>query len=148
TPIGLTVDSSGNIFVADSKNNSIRKIDTANNVTTFFATGLNQPNSVTTGDNGDIWVADTLNQEIKVIHTGCLLGLVAGNGSIGPTDGGLDALQAEFASPRAILWSGSNVGLIISDTGNNTVRRLYTNSATGTYTINTVFGSPGQSGLV
>ena len=147
TPLGITADAAGNIFVADSKNNAIRQIDLLNNVTTY-ATGFNQPNGVTLGDNGELWVADTLNHQIKSIAVGGAVSIRAGTGQSGALDAFPFALNAQFSAPRAVLWMGTGAGLLISDSGNHTLRRLFTNSAFGTLTIETSAGGAGQAGLV
>lgn len=145
-PLGLAVDSAGNIYVADSKNHVIRKIDTANVVTTYAA-GFNQPNGVTVGDNGDLWVADTLNHQIKTVATNGTITVRAGTGTAGSLDSFPIAATAQLSSPRGVVWMGL-AGLLVTDSGNHTIRRLYTNSTIGTYTIETSAGAPGQAGFV
>jgi sugar lactone lactonase YvrE len=146
TPIGLALDSSNNIYVADSKNNVIRRIDTTDTVSTY-ATGFNQPNGVAVGDNGELWVADTLNHVIKTVATNGTITVRAGtNGIAGSTDGSV-ALSAQLSSPRGVVWMGS-AGLLIADSGNHTLRRLYTNTSIGTYLIDTSAGAAGQAGFV
>ncbi len=154
TPLGLAADSAGNIYVADSKNNVIRKIDPANTVTTY-ATNFNQPNGVAVGDNGDLWVADTLNHQIKTVRTnnpapdGIFTNVLvrAGTGTAGSADTFPIAATAQLSFPRGLVWMGV-AGLLITDSGNHTVRRLYTNSTVGTYTIETSAGAAGQAGFV
>lgn len=154
SPIGLAVDAAGVIYIADSKNNAIRKLSLANAVTTY-ATNFNQPNGVAIGDNGDVWVADTLNHRIKVVltnspFTGTLSTNVvvrAGTGISGSSDTFPLAATAQFSFPRGVVWMGA-AGLLITDSGNHTVRRLYTNATIGTYTIETSVGLAGQAGLV
>ena len=145
-PIGLAVDSAGIIYVADSKNNAIRRIDTANNVTTY-AVGFNQPNGLAVGDNGDLWVADTLNHRIKTVATNGTITTRAGTGIAGSADTYPIAATAQLAYPRGVVWMGA-AGLLITDSGNHTTRRLYTNTSINTYTIETSVGVAGQSGLV
>lgn len=145
TPIGLAVDSAGNIYVADSKNDRIRRIDTSNVVTTV-ATGFKQPNGLTVGENGDLWVADTLNHQIKVVQTNGTVTVVAGQGIPGFSDAFPNAANALLSSPRSVLYMGT-AGLLIADSGNHVVRRLYTNSATATLTIETSVGGAGQAGF-
>lgn len=145
-PIGLAVDAAGNIYVADSKNNVIRRIDPANAVTTY-ATGFNQPNGVAIGDNGELWVADTLNHVIKTVATNGVITFRAGtNGLAGSTDGSV-ALSGQLSSPRGVVWMGT-AGLLIADSGNHTIRRLYTNTSIGTYLMETSVGVAGQPGSV
>lgn len=146
TPIGLAVDSAGNIYVADSKNSVIRKIDPANVVTTY-ATGFNQPNGVTVGDGGELWVADTLNHVVKSVSTGGTVTLRAGSvGTAGSADGSV-ALSGLLASPRGVFWMGT-AGLLVADSGNHTLRRLSTNTSVGTYIMETSAGGAGQPGFV
>ncbi len=146
TPIGVTVDSAGNLYVADSKNNVIRRIDPTDTVTTYAA-GFNQPNGVAIGDNGELWVADTLNHVIKTVATNGLITLRAGTvGTAGSADGSV-ASSALLASPRGVVWMGS-AGLLIADSGNHTLRRLYTNTSILTYIMETSAGAAGQPGLV
>ncbi len=155
SPIGLTVDAAGTIYIADSKNHAIRKLSPLNAVTTY-ATNFNQPNGVALGDNGDLWVADTLNHRIKVVltnspTTGTLSTNVvtrAGTGIAGSSDTFPLAATAQLSFPRGVVWMGAAAGLLITDSGNHTVRRLFTNSSIGTYTIETAVGTPGQAGFV
>ncbi|MGB0581255.1 MAG: chitobiase/beta-hexosaminidase C-terminal domain-containing protein, partial [Limisphaerales bacterium] len=146
TPIGLAVDSVGNIFVADSKNDRIRRIDLANVVTTV-ATGFKQPNDVVVGDNGELWVADTLNHQIKLIESGGNVVVRAGQGIAGFSDAFPNAADALLSSPRSLFFMGQ-AGVLISDSGNHVVRRLFTNSATGTFSIETSVGAAGEAGFV
>ena len=62
-PSGLAVDSNGDVYIADSKNNSIRKLDLSNVVTTLPGY-FYEPAAVAVGDNGQIIVADTRNHSI------------------------------------------------------------------------------------
>jgi len=79
-PYGVTVDSSGNVYVADTNNNRIRKITPAGVVTTFvgstegFADGpgttakFNRPYGVAVDSSGNIYVADEYNHRIRKIE--------------------------------------------------------------------------------
>lgn len=148
-PIGLAVDLAGNIFVADSQNGMIRKIDTGNVVSTV-TNGLNHPAAVAVGSDGDLWITDTSRHVIKRIDTNGVMTLMAGILNSSGSDDSLDALTAKFASPGGLYWAGTNTGLLISDTGNHTIRRLYYNNDPGVlgYSVETVAGIAGTVGFV
>ena len=146
TPLGLAVDSAGNIYVADSINNVIRRIAPDDTVSTY-ATGFNQPNGLAVGDGGELWVADTLNHQIKAVQPGGAVVVRAGQGIPGFTDAFPNALGALLTSPRAVFWMG-DAGLLVSDSGNGIVRRLFPNTSSGTYTIETSVGVAGEKGFV
>lgn len=152
-PSGLAVDPAGNILVADSKNNSIRVLTTTNTVQTVVARGLYEPAGVAVGEPGVIWVADTRNHSIKAFQFPGgtpITGLVFGSNSryVSGSDDSIDASQALFSNPRGLVWLGQNTGLLVADSGNNTIRRIAFNNAFGTWESTTFAGAAGQSGSV
>lgn len=146
-PLGLAADAAGNIYIADSQNNSIRKLDTDNNVTTV-ASGFFQPAAVAVGDNGDLWVTDTRRHTIKRIGTNGLTTLIAGVPNVNGANDSTVGTNALFSNPRGLLWLGGATGLLISDSGNHSIRRLYYNTNFGTYSVSTFAGTPGAAGAV
>ena len=144
-PLGLAADSDGNIYIADSQNNAVRKLDTNNNVTTI-ATGLFQPAGVALGENGDVWVTDTRRHCIKIISTNGVVTLVAGIPGASGQDDSLVATNAQFSSPRALLWVSPASGMLVSDSGNHTIRRVYWNTNFNNYSVETFAGVPGTTG--
>lgn len=152
-PIGLAVDGAGNIFIADSKNSAIRKLDVNGNVSTLAnITGLYEPAAVVVGDNGDIWVADTRNHTIKGFNSSGVLypNRIVGSNSryvSGNTDA-INGTNALFNNPRGLLWLGGNTGLLVSDSGNHTLRQIYYNTNFNDFSVTTFAGIPGQPGLV
>ncbi|HVY68856.1 MAG TPA: FN3 associated domain-containing protein [Verrucomicrobiae bacterium] len=151
-PVGLALDDAGNIFIADSKNNSIRKMDSSNVVTTVVSGGLYEPSGVDIGDNGDIWVADTRNHAIKGYDaTGKLYPeRVIGSNSrfVSGAYDSEDGLGILFNNPRSVLWNTAGTGLIVGDTGNHTLRRVYYNTNFNVWTASTLAGQTGQPGFV
>lgn len=138
SPAGVAVDAAGNIFVADLLNNAVRKIDPANNVTTV-ATGLLRPSAVAVAPDGTVYIADTGNHSIRSID-GTGVHLIAGSGSR-YASGSQDAVVATeglLNSPRGLLYQGADKGLLISDTGNRSLRRLYFSAQVGVYSLSTV----------
>lgn len=143
-PAGLAADAAGNIYVADLANNRIRKIDLANNVTTLPGT-FSRPEAVTVDKaTGSIYVADTGNHSIALIKPDNSVTVVAGSGSrfISGKQDSLIATSASFASPRGLLWVGGKTGLLVSDTGNSLVRRVYFNTNFNTFSVETYMSSP------
>ncbi len=146
-PLGLAADAAGNIYIADSQNNCVRKLDTNNNVTTL-ASGFSQPSAVAVGANGEIWVTDTGRHCLKRINTNGVVTLIAGAPNIsGTTDSTLGS-NARFTLPRGLIWLGGNSGLLVVDSGNHTLRRVTANTNNTSYTVSTYAGTPGVSGLV
>jgi sugar lactone lactonase YvrE len=132
-PVGLAVDAAGNIYVADAKNNAVRKIDPNNNVSTLSA-DFAEPNGVALDENGRIFVADTRNNAIKLIGPGNGVSLLAGSSSkVAGTNDSYFASEALFNAPNALLWVGGSTGLLVSDTGSHTLRRVYYNDVVASF---------------
>lgn len=117
-PTGLAADEAGNLYIADTGNNAIRKITSTGEVTTYAA-GLSEPTGLC-WKNGALYAAETGAHRVVRIENGQGI-ILGGNGSEGMADGG--ALQAQFASPQGIAVSDDGV-IYVSDTGNNAVRRI------------------------
>ncbi len=152
-PDGLAVDNSGNVYVGDSGNHTIRQISRSGDVTTlaglagnpgsFDGTGsgarFNSPSGVAVDNNGNVYVADSLNYTIrKVSSSGAvttLAGLAGNPGSIDGTGSG-----ARFYYPAGLTRDGSG-NLYTSDYKNNTVRKI-----TSAGVVTTVAGLAGVQG--
>ncbi len=133
----LDFDSGGNIYVADSNNNAIRKITPGGNVTTFAGstTGLsgntngaganarfNFPAGIAVAANGTVFVADSSNDLIrKITPAGNVTTLAGSAGLNGFTDG--TTTHARFDFPAAVaVDSGGNI--FVADANNNIIRKI------------------------
>lgn len=134
-PWGITVDTSGNTFIADLANNVIRKMTPDGVVTTLagsgnsgFAdgTGINAsfygPHDLTVDTSGNLFVVDSINHRIRkiVISTGVVT-TIAGNGVLSYADG--PGTSASFKFPRGICIDRSG-NLFIADTDSHRIRRI------------------------
>jgi sugar lactone lactonase YvrE len=139
-PSGVAVDATGNLFIADTGNNRIRKVNTSGTITTFAGTGtagysgdgssattakVNSPAGVSVDANGNVFVADTGNQSIRKI-TNNIIFTVAGNGVAGLSGNGGFATNANLSSPNAVI-SDKSGNLFIADSANNVIRAVATN---------------------
>jgi hypothetical protein len=135
-PMGVATDSSGNIYVADTLYDTIRKITPAGLVTTLAgsagnsgsadgtgsAARFNSPSGVATDSGGNVYVADTDNDTIRKITPAGLVTTLAGSvGNFGSADG--TGNTARFNSPSAVAAdSGGNI--YVADTLNSTIRKI------------------------
>lgn len=94
SPSGIALDRNGNLFIADTNNHRIRKVDTASIITTVAGTGvqgysgdysvaiaarLNKPNSIVLDQRGNLFIADTGNRCIRKVDTGGIITTVVGS---------------------------------------------------------------------
>lgn len=136
SPQGITLDGSGNLYIADSGNHCVRKVTPAGDVTTFAglagssgstdATGsvarFNTPKSITLDTSGTIHVADSNNHTIRRITASGIVTTVAGlAGTSGSANGA--GTTARFSNPSGIVTTPDGFNLYIADTANHTIRR-------------------------
>jgi sugar lactone lactonase YvrE len=136
SPSGVAVDGSGNVFVADSFNNAIRKITPSGVVTTLAGTAgldgsadgtgaaalFNQPEGVAVDGSGNVFVADTDNNTIrKITPSGVVTTLAGTAGSSGSADG--TGAAALFNGPSGVAVDGSG-NIFVADTYNNAIRKI------------------------
>jgi sugar lactone lactonase YvrE len=131
---GLALDVSGNVYVADYGNHSIRKITPAGVVSTLAGSGsqgssdgtgtaasFNYPTRVVVDGSGNVYVADRTNNLIrKITPTGVVITL-AGSGSVGSANG--MGIAASFNGPSGVAIDGSG-NLYVADTYNNRIRKI------------------------
>jgi sugar lactone lactonase YvrE len=133
-PEGIAADKEGNVYVTDTYNNLIRKIDTAGVVTTIAgkikkgradgkgtAASFFHPDGIAVDKNHTIYIADTGNHLIRKISPGGVVTTVAGSGTRGSEDGSPKA--ASFNRPMGIAVDAAG-NVYVADYQNNLVRRI------------------------
>ncbi|MDB5767532.1 MAG: hypothetical protein JWQ61_2346 [Collimonas fungivorans] len=152
-PGAIAVDAGGNLFVADTANNTIRKITAAGETSTLAGSAgnsgssdgsgsqarFNQPGGIAVDAGGNLYLADTQNHTIRMITSAGVVTTIAGSaGQAGQNDG--TAGDARFNQPWGVARDGAG-NLYVTDTGNATVRKITTAGV-----VTTLAGSAGSQG--
>ena len=150
---GVTADAAGNIYIADTGNHRIRKVDAGGIVSTSAGVShfagdngpatsatLSFPSSVAVDAAGNVFIADSDNNRIRQIAVDGTMRTVAGNGTGGFLGDGLQAASAELSNPQGVAVDGAG-SLYIADTGNQRIRKI---SAAGIITTVAGTGSSGS----
>ena len=137
-PLGIAVDSTGIVYVADTNNHTIRKITAGGVVTTLAgqagsigsadgtgnAARFNSPRGVSVDGAGTLYVADTNNSAIrKVTAAGVVTTLAGAAGNVGGADG--TGNNARFTNPEGVAADGGGT-VFVADTVNDTIRKITT----------------------
>ena len=152
TPSALAIDQDGNLYVADTSNNRIRKITPEGVVTTVAGDGtagyadgpaaraqFNGPIGVAVDANGHLYIADTYNDRIRRISTDGQVTTVAGAGQPGYADG--QGAMALFDTPCGVAVT-SDGSVIVADTGNRQLRKITADGNVSTLQANTDLSRP------
>ena len=162
-PSGIALDSDGDLYIADTNNHRIRKVDIATGlISTFagdgatsdeFGTGtfagdggpatdasFNRPAAIDFDSAGNLYVVDRENNRVRMIDTSGNVETIAGNGEFAFSGNGGPATDAALASPFGISVDGAG-NVFITDTQNQQVRMVTTDG-----TIVTAAGS-GEGGF-
>jgi uncharacterized protein (TIGR03437 family) len=155
-PQGLAVDAAGNVYIADSGNNKVRRVSTDGNIKTVAGSGtsgsggdggsataaqLNGPLGVAVDAAGNLYIADFGSNKVRQVSSSGTITTLAGVGTQGYTGDGNAATSAQLNLPQGVAVDNSG-SVYIADTGNSVVRKVSGG------VIKTVAGSgiPGHAG--
>jgi hypothetical protein len=143
-PVGVALNQSGELFVADANNSTLRKVSPSGLVSTLAgrarfpgfadgtgaAAGFNHPRGVAVDASGDVIVGDTENQTIRVVTpAGVVTTLAGAAGTRGQADGTGSAANFSFPAGVAVDISGN---VFVADSFNHTIRKVTAGGVTTT----------------
>ncbi|MCX7172650.1 MAG: NHL repeat-containing protein [Proteobacteria bacterium] len=137
-PMGTAVDTYGNLYIADTFNNRVRKVTASGVITTIAGTGaagysgdggpatsakLNLPSGVAADSNGNLYIADLRNNRLRKLATNGIITTVAGDGTAGYAGDNGPPGSAQLNAPSGVSFDTSG-NLYIVDAGNNRIRKI------------------------
>ncbi len=159
-PQNVKVDASGNLYVADTDNNMIRRVSPSGVITTVAGYGaagfsgdgsaatsaaLLVPNDMTLDASGNLYIADTGNHRIRKVSANGIITTVAGDGAPRFFGDGGPATSASLLGPGGVAVDGAG-NLYISDTFNHRIRKVGSDGTITTVAGNGTGGFSGDGG--
>ena len=159
-PLDVAVDGHGNVYIADTSNNAVRRVDGNGTITTVAGTGvrgytgdngpasqaqLAAPNGVAVDAADNLYIADYSNNRVRKVGLNGVISTVAGNGSAGYSGDGGPATSASLRNPWDVAVA-ANGTIYIADTFNYRIRRVDPNGTISTYAGIGLSGFSGDGG--
>lgn len=163
-PYGLALDDAGNLFIADTGNNAIRRVDGSTGVITTVAGGngygstgdggpatdalLSSPEGVTVDNDGNVYIADTFSHRLRVVDAATgIISTVAGGGPNGWPDfgDGGPATDAQLNAPADVSIDGGG-RIYVAEKFGQRIRRIRADGTIRTLSGTGVYGFAGDGG--
>jgi Leucine-rich repeat (LRR) protein/sugar lactone lactonase YvrE len=137
-PSGLAVDNQNNLYIADTDNHRIRKIDNRGTITTVAGNGIkgysgdgdpataaqiNAPTGLEVDSTGNLYIADRNNHRIRKVDNEGTITTFTGTGKAGTSTDGILAGVAQITQPSDVALDQYG-NLYIADKGNDTIRKI------------------------
>ncbi|HEY6414536.1 MAG TPA: Ig-like domain repeat protein [Edaphobacter sp.] len=158
SPQGLVIDAANNLYIADTHNHRIRKLNlTTGTITTIAGSStpgfdgdtgpatsghLNLPTALALDPAGNLYIADTQNHRVREVDTTGIITTIAGNGTQGFSGDSGPSTTASIDSPTGLAADSTN--LYLADTHNHRIRKI--DLTTGIITTVAGTGSPSYNG--
>jgi sugar lactone lactonase YvrE len=158
TPQGIALDMSGNLYIADTGNRRVRRVDASGRITTVAGNGkdgssgdggpateaqLSEPASVTLDAAGNLFLADSWAHRIRKVTPQGRISTVAGTGARGYTGDGGPATEARLSGPACVRVDAAG-NLLVADRFNNSVRKISPDGRITTIAGNGYYGAVGD----
>jgi trimeric autotransporter adhesin len=161
-PVGLCLDSAGNLFIADQQNHCIRKVNTSGIITTVAGIGgiggyntdniqatsayLSFPSGVFVDSSNNLFIADSSNHRVRKVKPSGIISTVAGTGTAGYSGDGGAATSAKINVPKSIAMDAVR-NLYIADSSDHHIRKMDTNNIITTTAGSGTNGFAGDDGM-
>ena len=141
-PYGVSVDISGNVYIADYWNHKIRMVTSTGIITTFAGMGdggtsgdggaatsaqLNGPIGISVDISGNVYISDSFNNKIRMVTSTGIITTIAGTGAYGSSGDDGKATSAQLYTPIGVSV-GISGNLLIADYGNHKIRMVTSRS--------------------
>ena len=162
-PTGVAIDAMGNLYIADSGNRRIRKVNASGIITTVVGNGtqgysgdggqataaeLNFSYAIAIDTHNNLYIADAGINVIRMVNTMGVISTIAGNGNGGYSGDGGPATSAELRIPGSVSLD-SKGNLFIADDYNNRIREVTYSTTTSIPKLSTpqlsIYPNPAQN---